>query len=303
MELENIKGRTHIIKASTNIGVYVFDNKKCILIDTGLSKNYGKRIDRVLKKENIEPKYIINTHHHIDHSGGNQYFCDNYEKALVCVSEKTSTHLKYPYIGTAVICCGSPISKFEDNKYHKVDMILEPGIHKFRENNGIHKFYEHEFNIISLEGHSEDQIGIITPDNVCFLGDSIFGSEVLKKYSFPYLYDVKKSIESLEYIKNIDADYFVISHSKDVLNREEILELADENIKNINNYIEQILEFLHEPMTREELLAKIMYTNGLSFNFKQYYFNFSTLASFISYLYNEGLIKHLLKDEKLYLCL
>jgi len=293
MELESIKGRTNVIKASTNIGVYILDDKNCVLIDTGLSNNYGKRIDKVLQKEQIRPKYIINTHHHIDHSGGNRYFNENYPELQICVSKKTKTHLTYPYIGTAVYCSGSPIKKFEDNKYHKVDVILEPGIHKFD---------NYEFEIISLEGHSDDQIGIITPDDVCFLGDSIFGSEVLKKYSFPYLYDIKKSIETLELIKQIEADYFVISHSKNILNREEIIELVDENMKNINNYIEQMLEFLRQPMTREELLQKITIANDLSVNYKQYYFNFSTLSSFISYLYNEGLIKNSIENGKLYYC-
>jgi len=34
MELIKIKGNSYYIKAHTNIGVYMFKNKNCILIDT-----------------------------------------------------------------------------------------------------------------------------------------------------------------------------------------------------------------------------------------------------------------------------
>ena len=34
MELTKIKGSTYYINAPTNIGIYVFKNKNCLIIDT-----------------------------------------------------------------------------------------------------------------------------------------------------------------------------------------------------------------------------------------------------------------------------
>ncbi len=291
MELSKIKGNTYFIKYTTNIGVYTFKNKNCIVIDTGISNSSGRRIDQVLEENHLKPKYIINTHHHLDHCGGNKYFCENHPGVNVCTSEKTRVHFENHYIGSAVIFSGHFPKELEEKKYTKVDFAL---------NIGLNKFNDEKFMIMSLKGHSDDQIGIITPDKVCFLGDSIFSSSILKKYSFPYLYNIQESIETLQSLKEIEADYFVISHAREVLKKDELCELADDNVNNINNYKEQILELLSQPMTREELLENIIVLNGLFVNFKQYHLYFSTLSSFITDLYDNGLIKCSIEDGKLY---
>ena len=56
MDIENIKGNTYWIQSSTNVGIYVFEDREALLIDVG---RCGKRQDNILKaleKENIEVK-------------------------------------------------------------------------------------------------------------------------------------------------------------------------------------------------------------------------------------------------------
>ncbi len=43
MELTKIKGNSYYINFPTNIGVYIFKNKNCLLIDTGKNKYDGKK--------------------------------------------------------------------------------------------------------------------------------------------------------------------------------------------------------------------------------------------------------------------
>lgn len=291
MELSKINGNTYFIKYATNIGVYTFKNKNCVVIDTGISNSSGRRIDGILEKNNLKPKYIINTHHHLDHCGGNKYLCENHPGVVVCTSETTRVHFENPSIESAVIFSGHAPKELEVKKYPRVDYTLDMGLNKFN---------DEKFIIISLKGHSDDQIGIITPDKVCFLGDCIFSNEILEKYSFPFLYNIGDSIETLHSLKEIEADHFVISHAQEVLTKDELCRLVDDNLNNINNYKEQILELLSQPMTREELLENITVLNGLFVNFRQYHFNFSTLSSFIAALYDNGLIKYSIEDGKLY---
>ena len=78
MQFNKIKGNTYFIDAPTNIGVYVFKNKTCLLIDTGIDNTQAGKIDEVLKAQGLHPRYIINTHSHADHCGGNSYFKKNY---------------------------------------------------------------------------------------------------------------------------------------------------------------------------------------------------------------------------------
>jgi glyoxylase-like metal-dependent hydrolase (beta-lactamase superfamily II) len=292
MEFIKINGNTYVIKSPTNIGVYTFKNKNCILIDTGIGNTHAKKIDNILVEKNLKPKFVINTHSHEDHCGGNKYFIENYPGVQVYTSQKTKTYIENSEIGAAILFSAKPLKKLMDkNKNSRIDFVLECGINKINDS---------KLEVISLRGHCDDQIGIITPDRVCFLGDSIFSSEILDKYSFPYLYDIEESIKTLKYLKEIDADYFVISHAKEVLDKGGLCKLADKNLKNIEYYKEQILEILSQPMTREDILENITILNDLSLNLKQYHLNFCTVSAFISYLYNDGIIKHSIEDGRLY---
>ena len=50
MKLEKINGNTYYINAPTNIGVYTYKNKNCMLIDTGSTHSQGKKIDLILEE-------------------------------------------------------------------------------------------------------------------------------------------------------------------------------------------------------------------------------------------------------------
>ncbi|MBU5591973.1 MBL fold metallo-hydrolase [Clostridium sp. MSJ-4] len=292
MELIKINGNSYYIPSGTNIGVYTFKNKNCILIDTGINNTSAKKVQEALLNNNLHPKYIINTHSHLDHCGGNNYFLNNYPGCSVYTSLKEKIFMENPELMPYALF--SSYAAKEINKSTtsmNVDVILDYGINKIN---------EEKIEIISLKGHSMEHIGIITPDRVCYLGDSIFSEEIMKKYPFPYLYNIEESLNTLEYIKNIDADYFMVSHAKSIYSKEEIIYLANINIKNIETYINQCLELLEQPLTREELLESISLLNEINLNFNEYYLNLGSLSAFIAYLYNKLLIQYSTEDGKLY---
>lgn len=292
MPLNKIKGSTYYINASTNCGVFVFKNKNCLLIDTGINNTEAKKLDQMLAENNLHPKYIINTHNHLDHCGGNIYFQKNYPGCLVYTSIKEKLFMENGEFQASILSSSVPIKGIDkSNKPLSVDFVLDYGINKIN---------EEKFEVISLKGHSIDQIGIVTPEKVCFLGDSIFSDEILQKYYFPYLYDIEESINTLNRIKDIDADYFLISHANDILNKEQIVLLANKNLENIETYIIQILELLEQPLSREDLLENISILNDLSLNFYQYHLNFGGISAFITYLYAKGLINYSIENGKLY---
>ncbi len=292
MKLNKIKGNTYYINSVTNCGIFVFKNKNCLIIDTGSSNSDGKKIDDILSENNLHPKYIINTHNHLDHCGGNYYFKKNYPGCLIYTSLKEKLFIENQEIQASILSGSSPIKGIEQiTKSFEVDFIL---------NYGTNKINDEKLEILCLKGHSIEQIGIITPEKVCFLGDSVFSSEILKKYSFPYLYDVEESINTLNRIKTLDADYFVISHSEEIVNKDVIIELCNNNLINIENYKNQILDLLDQPLTREDILENLTILNDLSFNFYQYHLNLGGVSAFITYLYSKLLIDYSIENGKLY---
>lgn len=292
MDLNKIKGNTYYINAATNCGVFAFKNKNCLIIDTGSNNTDAKKIEQILLVNNLHPKYIINTHNHSDHCGGNRYFQKNYPGCLVYTSSKEKLFMENQELQPSILCSSSPMKSIPSyNKPFTVDYILDYGTNKIN---------DEKLEVISLKGHSIEQIGVITPEKVCFLGDSIFSKEILEKYSFPYLYDVEESINTLIRIKELDADYFVISHSNSILNKNEIISLVDKNLENIKRYEKQILDLLDQPLTREDILENITILNDLSLNFYQYHLNFGGVSAFITYLYSKGLINYSIEDGRLY---
>lgn len=292
MNLNKIKGNTYYIDSPTNIGVYTFKNKNCILIDTGINNSSAKKVNEVLLNSNLHPKYIINTHSHGDHCGGNTFFKDNYPGCQVFSSSKEKLYIENPYIYSSMLYTASPIKPLANSaKPCVVDFVLDEGVNKLNDD---------KFEVVSLKGHTVDQIGIITPEKVCFLGDSIFSDEILDKYSLPYLNNIEESLNSLNLLKTVEADFFLPSHSEKVLTREELLNLIDRNIKNLQDYINLFLELLDQPLTKEDLVENLCILKDLQIDFKAYHITYSTVSAFLAYFYNKGLIDFSVENFRLY---
>ncbi|WP_446898798.1 MBL fold metallo-hydrolase [Clostridium sp. LBM24168] len=292
MNLNKINGNTYYVDAATNSGIFRFKNRNCLIVDTGLNNSAAKKLDDILVENKLHPKYIINTHSHLDHCGGNIYFQKNYPGIIVYTSKNEKLFMENEYLHPSILSSAYPIKSLnKSNKPIDVDYILDYGINKIGDD---------KFNIVPLPGHSIEHIGIVTCDRVCFLGDSIFSPEILDKYSFPYLYNISDSLDSLKRINEIDADYFLISHSEKIIAKEDITSLIDKNIKNIENYSNEILELLDQPLTREDILENITILNNLKLDFNEYYLNFAGVSAFVSYLYNNRLIDCSIEDGKLY---
>lgn len=292
MELIKIKGNSYYIPSNTNIGVYTYKNKFCLLIDTGINNTVARKIDEVLKSNNLHPKYIINTHSHTDHCGGNSYFKENYSGTIVYSSIPEKLYIENPDLHSIISFSAKPSKKIlKSKKPSDVDLILD---------NGSNKINDEKFDVFESKGHSLDHICIITPEKVCFLGDCIFSIETLEKYPFPFLSDIRESLDTLNTLKEIDAEFFVISHGKDVINKEDLNKLIQLNEENINKNCEMILELLDQPYTREDLLENIMILNDIEVDVKEYLLNLSSLSAFIAYLQDEDLIDCSIEGGKLY---
>ncbi|WIV13381.1 MBL fold metallo-hydrolase [Proteiniborus sp. MB09-C3] len=292
MELIKLKGNTYYIPSNTNIGVFTYKNKNCLLVDAGINNTIARKIEEVLKFNGLHPKYIINTHNHLDHCGGNIYLTEAYPGCITYTSEKEKLYMENTELQPTNLFGALPPKGVNKAKSIKVNDILQYGINKIN---------DEKIEIVSLKGHSIEQIGVITPDKVCFLGDSIFSTYILGKYSIPYLYSIEDSLNTLGYIKEISADIFVVAHSESIYSKEEIVNLADENIAAINELLEECKTILEQPQTREDLLQNIMILNEIPDpEYVQYLLYLSSISAFIAYLYERGYIENYIENGKLY---
>ncbi len=283
MKLEQISENTYYIPGAINIGVIRAGND-AVLIDTGLDREAGRRILRLLEKNNLKVKAIVNTHSHADHFGGNCYIVRRTD-AKVYAPEIEAGIIHYPFLEPLYLYSAHPVkdlmNRFLMAEASKVDFVLNA-------ENKIKLDLGGEFpiiDILSLSGHSPNQIGVEV-DDVLYCADSVFSRNVIEKYKIPLFMDIERQKQTLSFLEKSSYEYYVPCHAEAT---NDISDLVESNLNVIRN-VEELLVSLREGTT-EEILRKVCREFEIKLNnFTEYYLMMSTLKAYLSYLYNKGVL-------------
>jgi len=180
-------------------------NAACV-IDPG----EAKPIINFIEKENINLKYILNTHHHFDHIGGNKDLKKKYNSIIVGYKDDAN---RIPEINVLV----------KDEQIWKADNF--------------------EAKIIHIPGHTTGHIGFhFFKDKLIFTGDTLFSLGCGRIFEGTY----QEMFTSLNKIKNLPEDTkiycgheytlqnsnFCIKHDPDNLNLQEKITKIKKNLAN-----------------------------------------------------------------------
>jgi glyoxylase-like metal-dependent hydrolase (beta-lactamase superfamily II) len=199
MELKKINETCFYFESPVNIG-YVKKGKTGLLIDSGLDAQTAKRVLRELDEKGWPLTHLFITHAHSDHFGGAQELRKKRELLLYAPPIESDV-LHYPKWEPLYLFHGTePPSemrnKFLEGKAVKVDETFETGYYQWG---------ECQVELISLPGHSDNQMGILV-DGVLYAADSYMAEDVLKKHRIPYLMDVHRTLESLKKLLTYEHD-------------------------------------------------------------------------------------------------
>ena len=295
MDVNKINGHSYYIKGGTNTGVYVFKDKSALVIDAGHTVGRGRRICTSLEENAMRPRYVYTTHEHFDHYEAFQGIKQTAPHVELIAHEMAKPYIENLYIGKAYLVSSAP-SKFqgkradESVKYFNVDIAVKDKL----------TIKDREFEIHHVPGHCMGQALMITDDRVCYLGDSVFDRTIMAKYDMPFLYSIDYQRKSLNKIKNLDFDYGLISHSKNVYNKSEIDKIIDENVEVLDRYESDIIEIVKTPMTREDILHQLLVINEIECNFETYHYNYSTMGAFLTSLADRDMIDYTYDQGKIF---
>ncbi|MDE7398791.1 MAG: MBL fold metallo-hydrolase [Oscillospiraceae bacterium] len=282
-ELNQVGARSYYIQSPVKIGIYAADNG-VYLIDSGIDKDMGRRIRRILDERGWNLLGILNTHSNSDHIGGNAYlqkqtgckiFSGGIEK---CFTEHTILEPAFLYGGFP---CADLRHKFLLAEESEVTDFSAPE-------------FPSEVEIIPLPGHFFDMVGFRTPDDVVFLADCLSSRATLEKYGITFIYDVAEYLKTLESVKKMKAKMFIPSHADAA---ENITELAQFNIDKVNEIARKILAICSEPMSFESILARLFTEYGLKMTFEQNVLVGSTVRSYLAWLRDSGRVEILFEDN------
>lgn len=285
--MRQLTDSTWVLEGPANIGFIVREGK-ATLIDSGNDKEAGRRINKILKEQNWELEAVVNTHSNADHIGGNDYLQRNLNCRIYAPSLE-NYFIESPELEAAFLWGGKEVkelrNKFFQAKASRVDRIIEMDT-EFA--GGLQAF--------PLKGHFFNMAGIRTPDGVLFLADCLFGKEILGKYGIPFIFDVGQFKETIEAVKDMEADWYIPSHSPVLENIEETAELNLELVEKIEG---DILGILMEEKSFDQILKELCDRYRIKLNPGQYALIASTLRSFLSYLYDEDLAAFVFQENRM----
>ena len=283
-DLHHLKGNTYYIDGPTNIGVYKLNETDVCLIDCGTSSE-GPIIETVLRRNKLNLKYIVLTHSHADHSGACGYLMKMCG-CMVIASKIERAFMRDNTLDLGFLNGGYPISEY-DNKLMHID-----------DNDEIYSL-EHlpsDLRSFKLPGHHYGMIGIRTSDGVYFVADTLGSQALINSQHILLIYDLAGYIDSLEYLRTINGNIIVPSHTEVTT---DINELVDYNEQQINNIINLIMDFLVHEHTAEEVCAYLFDYYKLRISYNKYMLIMSTTRSYLAYLSNNKKLKNYFQNNKL----
>lgn len=286
-ELIKVSEKCYYIESPSKVGIYKQNENDVYLIDSGSDKNSAKKTLKICAEQGWNIKGIVNTHAHADHIGGNSYIQERTGCDIFC-SDIDRPFLEYPIINPLHIY-GGYFPKEMEHKFFLAEKSNTKSINS--------KDFPSELKTYDISGHSLGMIAIVTPDNIAFVGDIVSSETIIKKYGITYLLDIKKHLESLDFVENMEAKTFVMSHVETV---DDVKPLIKLNRDKIHEICDKILELCKTEKTFEQLLSELFSYYELIMSVKQHSLVGSTVRSYLSYLKNEGKIDVVIKDNFIY---
>ncbi len=283
-DLVKLTDKTYFFDIPTKIGVYKLDSKRVMLIDSGLNAKTAQRVLKVLDDEGLEVAFIVNTHSHTDHAGGNRYICET-TGCKAYAPEVEDVLIEYSDVEATLVYGGFPCrdfrKKFMNTESCKTYRLSEAPLPE-------------GMKIFPLYGHTAHMIGVKTPDDVYFVADAVNGKNTLDKAKICYVYDIDTQLDTLQKLKELDGKLCVPAHTDPT---ENIAYLAQINIDNLIEIRNDILgELKIKPHTTEELTASLCKKYGLKLDFMGLVMVTSSVRSHLVALRHSGKIDWYIED-------
>ena len=244
MKLIHVKGNTYVLEGEELIPLYKAGEDKCILLDTGLLIE-RQDLEESLLSNGLTPIGILSSHAHVDHCANNGYLQEKYgipvaltwQEAGMCSSVMT---LKCYFLTLTP----GIVERESICMVHKPDVIVPA-------EDGPFEFAGVTFDIVHTPGHSSGHIAIITPDNVCYVGDALLSRDQ-QNAKLPYALHHAAAFESRKKLLTTSCDCYIMAH-KGICTGADFPALVRDNDELILRRAEEILNLVTRSMSFSEI--------------------------------------------------
>lgn len=223
---------TYYLDSFAKVGVYDLGNNEVMLIDSCDHRKSVKDLDAALTERNWKVRMIVNTHSHLDHINGNNFFREKYG----CEIFAPETERLF-----------ADVLALERTAYFSAVPMRTPFNPIFVPTGVRTKLLTRDvlpdgFDIISLPGHTLNMVGIKTADGVWFTADSVLSKETYESYKIPFFLLIDPSIKTAETVADLKGNYFVPAHAAPGESIKELALFNADALRNIKSFIASIAD-------------------------------------------------------------
>ena len=286
MELRHVLGNTWVAEANTALlGVYHVTEKDIVLIDTGYAKLDRAGLTAMIEDNGFRLLGVICSHAHFDHSGNVRYLQQRCgARAAAHIIEAGISVNPDAYRANYVALTYGKSREYFLEECFTADVIIGP-------EDAYLDFCGVRFGILQLPGHSAGHIGVVTPDNVAYVGDCLLDQQQIDNAKLPTSMFIARDLQSKEFLRQSRYDAYIIAHKAVITDHTALDALVDSNSAFIYRKADELLEDLVDGMTFAQWIAAFCQRENIrtknEFKFSIIERNF---ANFVDWLTDEGRI-------------
>lgn len=294
MELRQIKGNTWVVEAMEYIPFYKLDDRRCILLDTGLLQE-REELEQTLLSQGLRPVGVLCSHAHVDHCANSGYFQQKYGTKIALTAPEAAMCVNILTLKCYFLTLPPDMVARESScMVHTPDVIIPP-------EDGPFSFCGAKFQILHTPGHSAGHICVITPDNVCYTADALLSHTMLGA-KLPYNLSHQAAIESREKLRGLNCAHYIMAH-RGTCSQAELEGLIDENQALIRRRAQEILALIVRPMSASQINEAVCIQDELFTKKPRRALRFErNIRFFVEYLTDQGLLESTCKNGVVYYC-
>lgn len=292
--LNLIKNNSYFCTGIFSVGVYAQDGIAILIDSGGNDERYTKELSNAIQTAGYEVVAIINTHCHPDHCGGNSFFQKKFpDLKTYCILDEKQL-IEDPNLAPRCFCGGAAPFAGLKNKYiapQHTSSITNP-LESYTDQ--VLTIHGSEFKIITLPGHTPGSIGIVTPDNVLYCGDALFGEETFHKHPVLFYTDIGNTLASFKKLATLKVDASVLYHGGLVHDLQTITKEHENRILDIKS---TLLDMVNKQSSSIDMLTQqVMQSYKIPDTIVAFTLTQTTVRAYLTQLEAEKMIEIIVRD-------
>jgi glyoxylase-like metal-dependent hydrolase (beta-lactamase superfamily II) len=248
MKLTQVKGTTWVLEGEELIPLVRVGEDRCILLDTGLLIE-RQDLEDTLLQNGLTPIGVLSSHAHVDHCASNRYLQEKYGAKVALTWQEAGMCSSIMTLKCYFLTLTPGIVERESVcLVHTPDVIIPSEDCDF-EFCGVH------FGIIQTPGHSSGHICVVTPDDVCYVADTLLSREN-QDAKLPYALHHAAAFASRRKMGETRHSHYIIAH-KGICPGADFPALVRDNDALILRRAEEILSLVEGAMTFSDINRRV----------------------------------------------